>query len=94
MATLIVRHRVADFGAWKQVFDSMTDLRAQHGWQSHLVLRDAEDPNRVTIVSRVASLERARAYGASQALKDGMQEAGVLGPPEIILAEDASELGY
>jgi hypothetical protein len=53
MATMIVRHRVANFDSWKKVFDSMTDLRkTQYNWIGSEVLRDETDPNYVTIINR------------------------------------------
>ena len=30
-ATLIVRHRVQDYGAWRAVYDTVEGLRQQHG---------------------------------------------------------------
>jgi hypothetical protein len=93
-AALIVRHRVANFDAWKTVFDSMTEVRRQHGWIATLVYRDAADPLMVTIVNRVKDLDGAKRYGSSPALKEGMQKAGVQGAPEIFFVEEAEERGY
>jgi quinol monooxygenase YgiN len=93
-AALIVRHRVANFEAWKAVFDSMTEIRRSHGWRSAIVYRDASDPNVVTIVNRVKDLAGAKAYGASPELKAGMQKAGVQGPPEISFVEEVEDQGY
>ena len=94
MATMIVKHRVANFEAWKQAFDAMTETRRQHGWISHLVLRDASDPNIVTIVNRTKTLDDAKRYGASPELRTAMQGAGLQGPPEITFAEDEADHRY
>ena len=32
MPVMIVKHKVADFKQWKVVFDSMNEVRRQHGW--------------------------------------------------------------
>jgi hypothetical protein len=93
-AALIVRHRVANFDSWKKVFDSMTDVRKQHGWLQTLVYRDATDPNMVTIVNRVKDLDGAKRYGSSDALRNGMKEAGVQGPPEIFFVEESEAHSY
>ena len=93
-AALIVKHRVADFAHWKKVFDSMTPLRKQHGWLGHTVLRDAQDPNVVTVVNRVKDLDGAKRYGGSAELKNAMKDAGVQGPPEISFLENADDLTY
>ena len=94
MATLIVKHRVADFDTWKKVFESMSTLRKEFGWTSHLVLRGVQDPNVVTIVNRVATIEGAKAYGQSPELRAAMANAGVEGPPEIWLSSEALEHAY
>jgi quinol monooxygenase YgiN len=94
MAILLVRHRVANFEAWKQAFDSMTGVRKEHGWLGHTVSRDANDPNMVTIVNRVKDLAGAKRYGGSDALRQAMQKAGVQGPPEIAFLEEADEKTY
>jgi hypothetical protein len=94
MATLIVKHRVANFDSWKKIFDEMGAVRAKHGWTSHLVLRDATDPNVVTIVNRMKSLDGAKAYGGSPELRQAMERGGVQGAPEISFNEDAAEATY
>jgi hypothetical protein len=93
-AALIVKHRVADFDTWKKVFDAMTPVRRQYGWLGHTVLRDAQDPNVVTIVNRVKDLDGAKRYGGSQEIKNAMKEGGVQGPPEISFLDQVDELGY
>jgi heme-degrading monooxygenase HmoA len=94
MATMIVRHKVADFTNWKQIFDSMNDVRRSHGWISHEVLRDANDPNMVTIVNRAKTIDGITAYGQSQELKEGMRRAGVVSEPVIIFSTDEDHLSY
>ncbi len=94
MATLIVKHRVSNFETWKQTFDGMTAERAKHGWLGHRVLRDAQDPNIVTIINHVKDLAGAKAYGGSPALREAMQRGGVQGPPEISLCDDVDDKKY
>jgi hypothetical protein len=94
MATMIVKHRVANFESWKKVFDEMSPVRAKHGWTGHLVLQDASDPNLVTIVNRMGTLAQAKAYGGSPELRAAMQQAGVQGVPEISFNEDADDRKY
>jgi hypothetical protein len=94
MATMIVKHRVANFESWKKVFDEMVPVRTQHGWTGHRVLRDATDPNVVTIVNRMKTLDGAKSYGVSTELRAAMQRAGVQGPPELSFCEDAEDWTY
>jgi hypothetical protein len=93
-AALIVRHRIANFEKWKEVFDSMTSVRKEHGWTSAIVYRDAADPQMVTIVNRVKDLDGAKRYGSSEKLRTAMQSAGVLGPPDVFFLEETEEKGY
>ena len=94
MPTMIVKHRVANFEAWKKVFDGMEGTRRQHGWSAHEVYRDATDPNLVVIVNHMATAAGAKEYGGSPALREAMQTAGVLGPPEITVLDDADAKRY
>jgi hypothetical protein len=88
MATMIVRFRVADFDRWKAVFDGLAATREEHGIAGSSVHRDAEDPDVVVTILRAVSLESARAWGGSAALKRAMAEAGVEGPPEVHYLDD------
>jgi quinol monooxygenase YgiN len=94
MATMLVKHRVANFESWKKVFDSMEAVRKEHGWLGHEVHRDAGDPNIVVIVNRVRDVEGAKRYGGSEALRSGMKKAGVLGAPEITFLDEAEKRSY
>jgi hypothetical protein len=93
-ATFIVRHRVTNFESWKKIFESMIPVRAKYGWISHLVLRDASDPNMVTVINRVQNLQGAKEYGASAELREGMKNGGVQGPPDLFFSDDAGEHAY
>jgi len=92
MATLLVKHRVANFDKWKSVFDRLERLREKHGIIGHSVHRDATDPNVVVIVNRVRDMAEAKGYGASPELHAAMAEAGVQGAPEISFLNDVEEL--
>lgn len=94
MATMIVKHKVADFGNWKTVFDEMKSTRMSHGWIGHEVHRDATDPNNVIVINKVRTLDGAKAYGASPALHDAMKRAGVISVPEIQFLSDEELISY
>jgi quinol monooxygenase YgiN len=93
-ATMIVKHRVSDFDAWKKIFDELEALRRQHNWIGYEVLRDATDPNLVTIVNHIKDLAGAKAYGQSPDLRAAMQRAGMQGAPEIAFLNDSESLRY
>src|SRR5207249_9741270 len=73
----LVRHRVADFDAWKQEYDGFAPVQAEHGVHAHQVLRSIENPNDVIVTHTFDSREAARAFFAMSELKEGMSEAGV-----------------
>ena len=94
MASMFVRHRVADFGKWKTVFDDHEGFRRQNGITAHSLHRDADDPNVVVIAFRVQDIARAKEFTASQDLRAVMEEAGVVGPPEFWFVEDVEDKAY
>jgi len=85
---VIVTHPVKDFDTWKSVFDKFEAVRKEGGEQSAVVLRHADDPNMVTVVNTWNSIDEFQAFFGQEELKAGMAEAGVAGPPTVILAND------
>ncbi len=83
MASMLVQHKVKDFAEWKNVYDSVADLRASNGELSDQIYRDASDPNRLTVIFKWDSLAKAQKYANSPELKAAMEKAGVEGPPDI-----------
>ena len=73
----LVRHRVADFDAWKKVYDDFAPIQAEHGVQAHQVLRSIENPNDVTVTHTFDSREAAKDFFARPELKEAMSKAGV-----------------
>lgn len=88
-ATLIVRHRVNDYGAWRTAYDSVEDLRQQHGCTGAEVLVDPNDKQDVYVLHRFPSLDQAQGFAGSSGLRDAMSRAGVAGPPRIEIAVEA-----
>lgn len=83
MATLFARHRVADYAAWKQVYDEVAGFQKAAGVTSHGVYQAEGDPNDVTIYHEFATVEAAKAFAGNPDLKAAMQRAGVVGAPDI-----------
>jgi hypothetical protein len=83
LAGVIVRHKVADFAAWKQAFDNDTGARADAGIVGHAVNRSVDDPNLVIVYLQASSLDQLRAFASSPSLKETMQRAGVTSAPEL-----------
>jgi quinol monooxygenase YgiN len=88
-ATLIVRHRVNDYGAWRTVYDSVENLRQQYGCLSAEVMVDPSDKEDVYVFHRFPSVDQAQGFASSNELKEAMGRAGVAGPPRIEIAVEA-----
>ncbi|HEX9257956.1 MAG TPA: hypothetical protein VF855_00365 [Acidimicrobiales bacterium] len=82
-AAVLVRSRVADFDQWRQAFEANEEVRRGAGILGHAVLRDESDGNDVTIYMALSDLERAKAFAASDEVRQLMQEAGVVSVPEF-----------
>lgn len=88
MINLLIHHEVADYPAWKSVFESALDWRQKNGERGYRIFHSAGNINDLTILFEWESLERARAFIASDELKSRMAKAGVKGEPRVeFLAE-------
>jgi len=89
MSSIFIRHRVADFDAWKAAFDEHGTARSDHGLVETGLLRDEDDTNMVTILMSTDDAARAREFLASDGLREAMDGAGVVSQPEVWIANDA-----
>lgn len=87
-------HEVADYPAWKRVFDCAAGIRRDAGERLYQVLRYQNDPNRIVHFSAWTSLEDARRFFESPRLVQIRAEAGVKSPEFIYLEQiEAGTLG-
>lgn len=89
MVTVFTHVRVQDYAKWRPVFDELLSLRQAHTLVSERVWRNQANPNEVYIAMDYRDGAGARAYMTSSELRQGMQRAGVLPPPEITYLEEA-----
>ena len=89
MATMFVRHTVADAAAWRRIYDAFEPTRTALGVKGAAVYQGASDPNEITVTHEFASLEAAQAFAGSAELKAAMHDAGVVGAPTIWFAHRA-----
>lgn len=87
---MIVRHKVADYSKWKSGYDSHDSSRLASGLHSYVVARGTEDSNVVLVAVKMDDVEKAKAFAASQDLKDKMKNLGVAGKPVIDFIETLS----
>lgn len=82
MVTVLIHHKVADFNAWKAMFDSAFTFRKASGENSFHLFRNASDPTDLTLLFEWDSPERAKTFLDSDKFRQMMKEAGVQGEPE------------
>ena len=88
MPTLLIRHRVEDYAAWKTAFDQHATTRRANGSQGGQLFRNADDPNDVVILLAWDLLERARLFADSDDLREAMARAGVASCQDIWFLEE------
>jgi len=91
MSYAIYRTKVADYARWKQEFDDDAANRQAGGSKGGKLFRDASDPN-VVVMLFEWDLEKARQCSQSDDLREKMQRAGVLEPPDIFFLEEIEQL--
>jgi quinol monooxygenase YgiN len=87
MQYVLIIHEVADYPAWKKVFDGAADIRREAGERSYQVLRYQTDPNRIVHFSMWTSIDDARRFFESPKLVQIRAEAGVKSPEFIYLEQ-------
>jgi hypothetical protein len=87
MMHMLIRHKVADFAKWKPVYDAHASARQSAGLKEEHLLRNADDPNEVILLFSAQDLNKAKAFAASDNLRQAMQEAGVSDKPDVYFLE-------
>lgn len=82
---VLIIHEVADYPAWKKVFDGAATIRKEAGERSYQVLKFHEDPNRIVHFSAWTSVDDAKRFFESPKLVKIRAEAGVRAPTFIYL---------
>ena len=77
MATTFVVHRVADYDAWRPVYDSFRDAQESGGVTQQEVWRSQDDPNLVFVRHDFADRGAAEAFFNRADLREAMGKGGV-----------------
>ena len=85
MQYVLIIHEVADYPAWKKVFDGAAGIRKDAGERTYQVLKYQDDPNRIVHFSAWTSIDDARRFFESPQLVRIRAEAGVKAPEFIYL---------
>lgn len=87
MQYVLIIHEVADYPAWKKVFDAAAGIRKDAGERSYQVLKYETDANRIVHFSAWTSIADAKAFFESPRLVQIRREAGVKAPEFICLEQ-------
>jgi hypothetical protein len=88
MARVYIRHRVADYEAWRRVYDDFGPQQQAGGVRGEAVYQSVDDPHDVTVWHDFDDVETARDFVTSDELRDAMGAAGVQGEPQIWLTQE------
>jgi hypothetical protein len=91
MTTLAARHSVADYDAWKSVFDTHADIRRGHGATGHRVLRNG---NEMLVLVDFPDASSAAAFLADPSLREAQTLGGVQGTPEGAMYSEVEQVRY
>jgi quinol monooxygenase YgiN len=92
MTVLAINHDVADYNAWKQVFDEFG--KAERGVLFHRINRNVDNPNNITVVHGFESVEAARAFITDPELAAAMGRAGATSAPRIEIYDEVEAMTY
>lgn len=87
MQYVLIIHEVADYPAWKKVFDAAAGIRRDAGERSYQVLKYETDANKIVHFSAWTSIADAKAFFESPRLVQIRREAGVKAPEFIYLEQ-------
>lgn len=87
MQYVLIIHEVADYPAWKKVFDNAAGIRKAAGERSYQVLKYEHQPNKIVHFSMWTSINDAKAFFESPQLVQIRKEAGVKAPDFIYLEQ-------
>jgi len=88
MVHVMVHHKVADYGRWKEAFDSHLTTRKRAGETGCHVFHNVDDPHEIYVLLDWQTVEEARKFMNSEELRQRMRDAGVQGSPEVQYLED------
>lgn len=89
MTTVAVRHHVADFDTWRAGYDEHGAVRKEKGCTGDLLLRDANDPNDVLVLTFWPTPADAQSFVTDPRLPEVMKKAGVTSEPRIEIYEES-----
>jgi len=84
---VLIIHEVADYPAWKKVFDGAASIRREAGERSYQVLKYETQPDKIVHFSSWTSIAHAKAFFESPRLVEIRKQGGVKAPEFIYLEQ-------
>ena len=88
MAHMLIRHKVADFGKWKPVYEDHRSARQAAGLKDLYLWRNEGDPTEIILLFEASDVAKAKEFVGSSGLKEKMQAAGVQSAPDIVFLSE------
>ena len=93
---IMVKHSVASYPAWKEVYMGHDSVRQAYGITPMFIARGSEDTTTVLVMNKLTDVQKAKDFAASPDLKMVMEKAGVTGPPTVafldVVRDDTSSI--
>ena len=84
MTYVLIRHKVTDFGKWKLAYDRDLTSRQRAGLKETHLLHNVQNHEEVVLLFEADDLQTALEFCNSSDVRDTMQKAGVIAPPDIL----------
>ena len=91
MPYILVRQDVENFNQWKAVFNQHEETREDAGSLGYQLLNSIDNPNEVFVLFEWDSLANAQQFTSSDELREAMQNAGVIGRPDVFFLNTIEE---
>jgi len=88
MVRMFVRHTVADYDAWRRVYDSAAEMQEAAGVRGKGVFQSVDDPTDITVWHDFDDLDAAQAFAGAGDLRERLVASGVQGEPEVWLTRE------
>ena len=82
---VLVTHDVADYDAWKKVFDAGEQRRTENGFELRGIYVDSENPNMVGVFLATNDPEKTKVMIESESFKKILKEADVASKPTLTI---------
>lgn len=90
-AHIMARYTVADYDTWLTVFESIEELRQSMGGKTWRIFRNQDNLNEVVVLADWTSIEAARAFVASDEVREALSGAGVTSVPVFTYLDEVKK---